>query len=770
MPARPIRMSMIRSLLVVTCTAFALPALFPATLRAQTITGTVDGAGNPIVGATVRLLELDRIEHTGAQGQFTFPDVPKGTYRVFVSVIGYASATDTITVMGGSTSVSFNLRESAIKLKEVVVSAAPTARTSDEQYQSTASKSLVEFQNSTGMSFAEKISDLPGVTVRSLGSAPSRPILRGLGDNEVLILENGLRTGDLATFDPAHATPIQAISISQVDVVRGPATILYGPSTIGGLVNVITDIVPSLSDHPVSGTAAVEGNTVSGGGAGYINNVYSRGNHAFRVSAGGVRANNTRIPSGSYTDPVTGAVFSLDRMPQTFDHSGEAGLGYAYQGAFGTIGIGGKHFEMNYGIPGVPPNPDFANVPPTTSRIAQRRNTVEFRSLFNSNLSIARQLRLNASYNDYNHSEFPTAQDANGVSDPEATHFHKRGFNGALQMLHQRLGKIQGTLGLWTNIEDMTIRGDDPLGPNSLTTGIAGYAYEEYLATQNTRFQAGLRYDYNRIKARPDPQSTDPAFQTINASRLSNALTASLGAIQHLTPQLTGSLSLARSFRAPTVQELFADGLDAPSGTFTIGTPELTPETGLGADASLKGDFANASFEISPFANSIHNYIYGFLRGDVIQGFPVRQFAATNARLFGVDASVTVQPIQYFALRAGADYVNAEDTKQHVPLPFTPPLRGLLRATYQSPIYMGMIETRAAAKQTRLGEGDTPTAGYTIVNLGVGVRLTQQRLVQNVSLHCDNVFNRVYRDNLSVIKDFIPQPARGFRLNYQAMY
>jgi iron complex outermembrane receptor protein len=187
-------------------------------------------------------------------------------------------------------------------------------------------------------------------------------------------------------------------------------------------------------------------------------------------------------------------------------------------------------------------------------------------------------------------------------------------------------------------------------------------------------------------------------------------------------------------------------------------------------DASLKGSFVNASFELLPYVNSIRHYIYGFLRGDTIQGFPVRQFGATNARLFGFDASVTVQPVQNFALRVGADYVNAEDTRQRVPLPFTPPLRGLLRVTYQDPIYMGMIETRAAAQQTRLGEGDTPTAGYAIVNLGVGVRLTRQRLVNNISLHCDNVFNRVYRDNLSVIKDFIPQPGRGFRLNYQATY
>ncbi len=744
--------------------------LRPVKLQAQTVAGTVQSAGKPIVGATVRLLELDRIERTGAQGEFTFADVPKGIYRVFVGLTGYASVTDTIKVMSGTTQVSFNLRESAIQLKEVVVSASPVARTSDEHYQSTASKSRVEFQNSPGMSFAEKISDLPGVAVRSLGSAPSRPILRGLGDNEVLVLENGLRMGDLATFDPAHASPIEAISISQIDVVRGPATILYGPSTIGGLVNVITDIVPSVSDHPMSGTVAVEGNTVSGGGAGYVNNVYSQGNQAFRVSAGGVRGNNIRIPSGSYTDPGTGTVFNLDRMPQTFDHSGEAGLGYAYQSNIGAFGIGGKHFEVNYGIPGVPPNPDFVNVPPTTSRIAERRNTLEFRSLFNSDLSFAKQLRFNGSYNDYNHSEFPTAQDANGVSDPQANHFHKRAFNGGLQLQHQPLGKLQGTLGLWTSVEDLTIEGDEPIGPNSRTSGFAGYAFEEYPAAANTRLQAGLRYDYNKIQTRPYPQSTDAFFQTINESRLSNALTASLGAIQQLTAYVTGSLSLARSFRAPTVQELFANGLDAPSGTYTIGTAGLGPETGFGVDASLKGSFANASFELSPYVNSIRHYIYGFLRGDTIQGFPVRQFGATNARLFGFDASVTVQPVQNFALKAGADYVNAEDTQQRVPLPFTPPLRGLLRVTYQDPIYMAMIESRAAARQTRLGEGDTPTAGYAIVNLGVGVRLTRQRLVNNISLHCDNLFNRVYRDNLSVIKDFIPQPARGFRLNYQATY
>jgi len=752
--------------LILAVGAFALSA---AAAAAQTVTGAVHAGGRPVVGATVRLLELDRVERTGEQGTYAFTHVPPGTYRVFVGVLGYASSTDTVRVAGPMVTASFDLVESALPLEEIVVSASPTARPADEQYQSAESKSRIGFDDGLGSDFADKISDLPGVAVRGNGSAPARPILRGLGDNEVVILENGLRMGDIATYDPAHATPIDALSIAQIDVVRGPATILYGPSTIGGLVNVITNLVPTLSDRPVSGTVALEGSTGSDEASGYANAVFSGAHTAFRLSAGGVHTSDIRIPSGTYTDPASGASFNLDRMPQTFDHSGELGLGWSYQGDFGLVGIGGRYYETNYGIPGVPPNPDWLTAPPTTSRIEQQRTTVELRGLFNVGGAWLDRVRLDASYNDYGHSEFPTAEDSTGVSDPQANHFHKQEFNAVLQLQH-RMGPVSGTLGLWTDIQDLTIEGQQPLGPNSTTTGLAAFVYEEYAAAPGTRLQVGLRFDYNGIQTHPYPQSTDSVFQTLNTSRLSNALTASAGAVQRLGPGLTASLSVARSFRAPTVQELYANGLDAASGTYSIGTASLGPETGLGVDASLKGDVGGVNFEVSPYLNFIDHYIYAFLRGDTIQGFPVRQFAATQARLAGFEASVGVEPVRHLALRASADYVNAQDTQRDVPLPFIPPLHALLRATWQGETYMGMVEWRAAARQTRLGDGDTPTAGYGVLNLGVGVRLVQAGLVSEIGLHCDNVFDTVYRDNLSVIKDFIPQPGRGFRLNYELLY
>jgi len=751
---------------VVAAAALALAA--PA--RAQTVSGTVRGAGGPVVGASVWLLELGRTERTGSRGDFRFADVPAGTYRLFVAATGFASAIDTVRVSADGASAALDLVESAVPLRAIVVSAAPTARPSDEGYQPVASESRVEFDNAVGTSFAEKISDLPGVSVRGNGSAPDRPILRGLGDNEVLVLENGLRIGDIATYDPAHATPIDAMGVAQVDVVRGPATVLYGPNTIGGLVNVITNFVPAAGDRPVAGTVALEGNSVSGELSGYSNTVLSGAHSAFRVSAGGLRSGDIRIPSGTYTDPASGAPFALDRIPQSFDHSGEFGLGYAYQGALGSIGIGGNHFETNYGIPGVPPNPDWMTVPPTTSRITQQRSTAELRGLLNAGDGWLRRVKLDASYNDYNHSEFPTAEDSTGVSDPQANHFHKRTLNAELQLEQRPTGRLSGTVGLWTDVEDLTIEGDQPLGPNSTTVGLAAFAYEEYQAAPGTRLQGGIRFDYNRIQTHPYPQSTDSVFQTLSASRLSNAVTASLGAIRQLAPGLTASLSVARSFRAPTVQELFANGLDAASGTYSIGTASLGPETGTGLDASLRGDLGAVTLEVSPYLNYISHFIYGFLRGDTIQGFPVRQFAATDARLYGFEASVDVQPVSTVVLRAAADYVNAQDTKNGVPMPFIPPLKGLLRATWQDRRYEATVEWRLAARQTRLGVGDTPTAGYAVMNVGVGVRLVRGGVVSQIGLHCDNVFDRVYRDNLSVIKDFVPQPGRGFRLDYQLFY
>ena len=756
-------------LIVAVLFSFMFP--FAANAATGSIHGTVKSGDKPIAGATVRILELDRAVRTDANGEFDFPKVPNGKYKIFVRTIGYASAVNIVSVSDNTAPTTFNLRTSAIEAEEIVVSASPYAGTSDDQYQSAESKSTQELHDAAGSSFSEKISDLPGVAVRYMGSAATRPILRGLSENEVLVLENGLRTGDVATFDPAHATPIEAESISQIDVVRGPASVLYGPNAIGGLVNVITNTIPTASENPFSGTLSLTGNSVSDEYTGFFNGVYSNGGHAFSVSGGGLHSQDIHIPEGTYVDPASGMPFNLSRMPQTFNHTQEIGLGYSYQGDFGMIGIGVKDYEMNYGIPGVPTNDNWLTAPPSTSRIALTKKSMEFRSLFAVDGALIKQMRLNANSVDYLHSEFPTSQDSSGIHGDEANNHEKKSINATLQFQHQQMGNFQGTVGLWVNTENYVIGGGQPLGPNSTTTDFAGYIFEEYFAGDNTRLQAGLRYDYNHIYAQ---YRNDSVFHP-NQTRQSNAVTGSIGLIEKFSSEITTSLSVSRSFRAPTVQEFFSNGFDAPSNSNFKGDSSLTPETALGVEASLKGNFTNVSFELTPYINFINNYIYPFLTGDstTIDGIgtlPNRHFAATNARLAGFEASTNFQLAEYLALRASVDYVDAKDTKANMPLPRTPPMRGLLRMSYQDKMYAAMIEWRLASSQDKLGDGDTPTAGYGIVNLGAGVRFFQGAVVHNISLHCDNLFNKVYRDNLSFVKDFLPQPARGVRMNYNVTF
>ncbi len=732
------------------------------------VAGAVKSASKPVVGARVLVPGVDRVTYTDAKGKFSFPNVPNGSYTIFAHCMGYTSASRRVTVFSDTAEVGFSLHQTAIPVEGIVVSASPYAASAGEEYQPAESMSAVQLQDRSASSFSEALSDLPGVEVRYNGAAPTRPMIRGLGDNEVLVLEDGLRSGDVSTYDPAHAVPILPLSIEQIDVVRGPASIMFGPNAIGGLINIITNTIPRPSNRTFSGTASLAGNTVSSEYTGFFNGVYTNGGSAFGVTLGGLHTQDTQIPEGNYFDGIQN--FQLNHLPHSFARSQEEGAGYSYQGGFGMIGIGYNHYEATYGIPGTPPNSNWQNDPPTTSLITQMKNLVELRGLWAVDDPFLRQLRLDANYVNYDHSEFPTLQDASGVSNPQANFFHKQTVNADLRFMTQQSSSFRGTVGLWGEVDRLNIEGQQPLGPNSTTSDLAAYIYEEYLLSNVTRFEGAVRYDVNSIQTQPYAASLDPVFQILDVSKTHGAVTASVGAVQNISSGLLTSLSIGRSFRAPTVQELFANGADAASNTYSIGDASLGPESGLEVDASLKGRFKSLSFEVSPFINFISHYIYAYLTGDTLENLPVRQFSATDARLWGYEVMATVEPVGNLALEASASYVNAEDTKNHIPLPFIPPLHGFLRLTYLKDMYSGHIQWNLAASQDRLGIGDTYTAGYGVVNVGVGMRIPSGGVVQNIGLHCDNLLNQLYRDNLSVIKDFLPMPGRAFRLSYNLMF
>jgi iron complex outermembrane receptor protein len=462
-------------------------------------------------------------------------------------------------------------------------------------------------------------------------------------------------------------------------------------------------------------------------------------------------------------------------MPQSFIHTTEEGIGYSYTGDWGSIGISGRHFISNYGIPGDPVDTAQTNPGPTSSRIQQEKYSSELQAVFNMNGSFIHQVRLNANVTDYLHAEYPTIlQPDFSVTDSEQNSFHQNGYNARLQFIEEQMGAWSGSLGLWTDFENMTMGGPQPLGPNSLTSDIAGYVLEEYRAAEHTRIQGAVRYDYNSISTFDQVGSPVEQFQHFDISKTAGAVTGSLGIIHNLSDEMSLALNVGRSFRAPTVQELYAKGPDDASQSSMLGDSALVPETSIGIDLRLSGHYSNVTFSFSPFLNLITNYIYSYNTGilDTLNDpqYNFRQFAQTDARLFGAEASVAMALSERWSIAASADYVQSEDTKNNVPLPSTPPLRGMLKLKYIDNTYEGLIEWRLADAQNRLGDGDFATAGYGVVNLGFGVRLSSGEVNHNISLHADNILDQRYYNNLSAIGFFLPQPGRGFRLSYDVLF
>ena len=497
-----------------------------------------------------------------------------------------------------TTTLDIALRESPMRLEDVVVSAAPDAGSPREQYQSTATKSRADFLTSPGTSFAEKISDLPGVAVRGNGSAPDRPILRGLGDNEVLVLENGLRMGDLATFDPAHATPIDALSIAQVDVVRGPATILYGPSTIGGIVNVITDIVPEVSDRRVSGTAAWQREFREPTRRPATSTTCSATSiRRSRLSAGGVHGSDIRIPSSNVRrSRAAGAEFDLDR--DAADVRSQLGSRRRLRvpgRSFGTIGIGGKHFadELRHSRRSAEPGFRDDSAHHVAHRAAaQHGRAAAACSTSGAGCSISVRRERPRTTTTRNPSSRPRRIET-GVSDPQANHFRKRRLNAVVQLLQQPWGRLHGTLGLWTQHREPQHRGRSAARPELDDDGVGRHTRtRSSRVTPNTRLQAGLRYDYNKIQTHPYRRVDGlgvPDAERVAAVQRGHGVARRGPAVRRAPHRIVQRRALVpRADRAGAVRQrprcrerhvLRRHG-------------DARPETGYGVDASLRGTYS----------------------------------------------------------------------------------------------------------------------------------------------------------------------------------
>ena len=427
-----------------------------------TVSGTLTNSlsSDPVADATVAIEELNRTVRTTAAGQFTFDGVPAGSYHLLVRADKFMPHRSEITV-GTSAVTQAVAIDPEVHFSEVM-SVSPTGKNQFESYQPTTVLAGQDLEKERQASIGETLQYEPGMAVRSLGPGPARPVIRGLDGDRVLILQNGQRMGDISSQSGDHGVNANPAAASRIEVVRGPATLLYGANAIGGLVNVISEDVPTT---PVKGTHGsfstdVASAAAEAGGAGEV--TVGNGKLALTVNGSGRRAGDYGTPDGD--------------IPNSYSRGGFVGAGLSWTGTDGYLGGSFSYDKTHYGIPFL--EDGVTNLDPRRRNLTLRGERRNLKGLFDT-------VRGSFGLRRYNHDELDGEEIATSFTN-NTTEFDV--------LAHQRpVGKLSGSVGAWVFGRAFSTEGEEVLSPAVDQRSAAGFLYEELTLNPHVSVQFGGR-------------------------------------------------------------------------------------------------------------------------------------------------------------------------------------------------------------------------------------------------------------------------------------
>lgn len=750
--------------------------LGPATLHAQlgSITGRlVDSVtGSPVANAEVRLREVGRLDLSHPDGSFHFSGLSPRTYTIVAQRIGFAPAeVSAVVTANDSTVVELRMQPSALELTGVVVTGTGRERGQGETYRPTAVVGDAELRRRLETSLAGTISHVPGLTQQYNGPAASQPVVRGMQGDRVLVLEDGQRTGDLSTTAPDHAVALDPLTAQRVEIVRGPAGLMYGSNALGGVINVVREEVPRSVPERISGGLSLQGESVNGGAAAGGALLVPVGRFVLRGEASGRSAGDTSTPLGE-----------LDSSDlQAYGGS----VGAALVAGWGHTGVALRLSDLDYGVPGQFAGELIPGAHPNGVEIQTRREVARFEAARHPGFGPLSSISLEANVVRYRHSEIEgvtSGQPIVGAS------FENVSGGADLLIQHQHAaGRVltEGAFGISASGRELSTGGGFTGSRDARSQNLAAFLYEE-LQLDAVRLQLGGRYDLTRVTPLDRSPIRVGDDELAVRERTFGSVSASAAALVEPRSGFVLGASLARAFRTPSVEELFSDGPHLADYSYDIGNPELEPEIGIGGDLFLRVSLPRLQAEVSVFRNELRNYIYHAPTAQLdprFNRFPLFLARGSDARFIGAEAGLQWEVLPSVVLDGSLSYVRATRLEDGDPLPAIPPLNGLLEARYERGVYYLTAEWEAAARQDRVPrpfpspvdeestiQPERPTAGYSLLNLGAGIRLGSGNRLHTLTLQVDNALDTVWRQHLSRIKEVAPQPGRNIQLMYRVQF
>jgi iron complex outermembrane receptor protein len=650
-----------------------------------------------------------------------------------------------------------------LKLNEVIVSSAPLPQTLFESAQQVSVLSGDELVVKSQGTLGDTLGSEAGVASSSFGPGSARPVIRGLGGDRIRVLENGVGTQDISSVSPDHAVTIESSLVDRIEVLRGPAALLYGTSAVGGVVNVFDRrIAEKLPDGPVSGAVEVRGQSVDTGRAGLFTLDVPVGNVVFHLDGFKRRTDDIDIPGYART-PALRASQPLDypepkgKLPWSDTDTDNLTLGTSYLFDSSVIGKGFvgaavSDYNTNYGVP---------NGEEDISVDAQRRR-VDVRGGVRETGGFIESGTARIGITDYDHTEFEGGE--------AGTKFKQDSFEGRLDLRHAALGSVTGTWGAQLQSASFQALGAEAFQPPTDSTTYSLFAMEETDLSDTVTFQLGGRYDFADL-------STDGfnSEASDDVNRNFDSFSQSSGVVWEFVPDYSLALNLAHTERAPNGQELFANGPHVATGAFEIGDAELGLERSLGTDLTLRKNEGMLRGSIGGFYNHFWNYIALNPTGTSEDDLPVYQFEAVNADFIGVESQVALyaidEPGHTWSFDLQPDYVWAQDRDNNDPLPRMTPFRVKVGTTVaRRDVGRARFEVQQVFSQERVADFETSTDGFTMVNLYLSKEVAIADKKVEFFLRGTNLLNEKARNHVSFIKDVAPMPGASALLGMKVFF
>jgi iron complex outermembrane receptor protein len=602
----------------------------------------------------------------------------------------------------------------------------------------------------------ETLSKLPGVSSTYFGPNSSRPVIRGLDGDRVRIMQNGVGMLDVSALSPDHATTVDPLVVDRIEVVRGPAALMYGGAAVGGVVNSLDNRIPQSSIQGITGRVEprIGGAANERSGAAVVE--AGNGVVALHADVASRRTDDLRIPGFARSnrqraldDPTVEQ--TQGRLINSSSKSDSAALGASLTFDKGYLGLSYNDMQSNYGTV---VEPDV-RVDMHSKRLGVAG---EMRELG----TIIQDVKFKYNHTDYLHNELENGE--------VATTFKNKGYETRIDATHAQFGPFSGAFGVQLSDTDFAALGEEAFLPKVNTNAKALFLYEEAVFG-DIKFTAGGRNEHTTVGSAGDSPTTT-RFGAPQERKFS-ANSGALGTLYTFNQNIGLAANFSHTERVPTYAELFANGRHVATGQFEVGDTTLAKEKSDGADVQLRWRSGPNSASISGFYTRFQNYIALINSGQEQEELREALFRAVKAQFHGFEAEGKFRVYEEkgnLDLNLRGDYVRAKNSDTGEPLPRISPMRLGAGLDYQLGKFSARLDVSHSFKQDQVATNELSTRGYTLTNTTLNYRFKTPSVNWDAYIKGNNLFNQEARMHTSFLKELAPLPGRGFLMGVRANF